>query len=115
MIITRIAGAIDGRIVAGDRTASDRGVTKVYAGNRISDILRKADSDTLLVSGIASRHLLDIAQLMDAPCVCLAGNAPADTKLVQAAESRGIALMVSPLGAAGICGRLKSSLSVETD
>lgn len=113
--ILGMACLIDGRIVAGEKTAAHRRVAKVYAGNRISDILRNADNETLLVSGLASRHLLDVAQLLEVPCVCLAGSVSADSKLAQLAESRGIVLIVSALEADEICGRLGKNLSGEAD
>lgn len=100
-----IAEKIGGRLVAG--SPGTRLVDRVYAGDRMSDVLDQAAPGTMLVSHLASHHLLRVAELMDVPCVCLAGNATPVADLVRAAEQQGTALMVSGLEVGKICERLR--------
>lgn len=100
-----IAKKIDARIVAG--ASRIRLVERVYAGNRMSDVLDQAAPGTMLVSAMASQHLLRIAGLMDVSCVCVAGHDAPEADLVRTAEQQGTALMVSGLEVGKICERLR--------
>ena len=88
---------------------------RVYAGDRMSDVLGGASSHTLVVSPLATAHVLRVARLLDVPGVCFAGTDAPAGELVAAANRQGTVLMASRLGAEEICGRLRSHVAVEND
>jgi len=52
----------------------DHVIDRVYAGDRISDLLAHASRQTLLVTNLSSALLVCAAELMDVPAVCLVGG-----------------------------------------
>ena len=85
-------------------------VERVYAGDRISDLLNHASETTLLVSNLAGAQLIRLADLMDVPAICLVGGLQPDAEFVSAAESHGMVVMVSPVGMFETCGRIYQCL-----
>ncbi len=45
-------------------------ITRIYAGDRVSDLLNEASSTTLLVTNLANLQMLRVAELMEVPGVC---------------------------------------------
>jgi hypothetical protein len=86
-------------------------VDQVYAGDRISDLLGAAGDHTLLVSNLASTHLIRVAELMDIPGICLVGGQKPDETMLAAARAHGTLLMVSPFALFETCGRLYRCLT----
>ncbi len=95
-------------------TGTDAEVHRVYAGDRISDLLDQAGEDTLLVTNLACAQLMDLADLMDSPGVCLVNNCPPDEAALAAAARKGLLIMRSPVGIYETCGRMYQVLN-ETD
>jgi len=89
-------------------------IDQVYAGDRISDLLNAAGENVLLVSNLASGHLLRVATLMDLPGLCLVSRQKPDQAMIEAAQEHGTLLMVSPVGLFETCGRIFRSLSSES-
>jgi hypothetical protein len=110
MKLEELAKAIDAKVVT-----PARGVTveadQVYAGDRISDLLNAAGENVLLVTNLASSHLLRVAELMEVPGICLVGRQEPDAAMLQTAQEHGTLLMVSPVGLFETCGRLYRSLA----
>lgn len=98
-------------VTAGRDAAVD--VAQVYAGDRISDLLNAAGEHTLLVSNLASAHLLRVAELMDIPGICLVQGQMPDEAMLAAAREHGTLLMVSPWGLFETCGRIHAALAEE--
>jgi hypothetical protein len=94
---------------------SGRGITveadQIYAGDRISDLLNAAGENVLLVSNLASTHLLRVAELMEVPGICLVGRQQPDAAMLETAKEHGTLLMVSPVGLFETCGRIYQSLT----
>jgi len=85
-------------------------VERVYAGDRISDMLEQASDTTLVVTNLMGASLLRVAQLMDIPAVCLVNGKEPDPAMKEAAERQGTALLVSPFDMFETCGRLYAAL-----
>jgi hypothetical protein len=105
MKLSEIAKGIDARLIPGPG-AADREVSRVYAGDRISDLIEQAAPDTLLVTNIANAQLIRVAELMDVPGLCLVNGAEPAPELAAAAEKNGIRIMVSAAGLFATCGKL---------
>ncbi len=85
-------------------------VDQVYAGDRISDLLNAAGEHHLLVSNLASAHLLRVAELMDIPGLCLVQGQRPDEAMLAAAREHGTTLMGSPVGLFETCGLIWQAL-----
>lgn len=81
-------------------------VVRVYASDRISDLLNEVTDGTLLVTNLSNSTLVRLIQLMDVASVCLLNGAEPEEPIIAAAQKHGAALMVSPLGMYETCGRL---------
>ena len=79
-------------------------VAKVYAGDRVSDLLNEASDRTLLVSNLASVQMLRVAELMDVPGICFVNGIEPDAEMIQLARDNDTLLMVSPQGVFETCG-----------
>ena len=109
MNLDEIALRIGARIVSGPSAAAS--VERVYAGDRISDLLNNADPRALLISNIVGPQLLRVAQLMDVPGICLLNGTMPDGELLAAAGAHQTLLMVSPAGMYETCGRIYQCLT----
>jgi redox-sensing transcriptional repressor len=88
-------------------------VAKVYAGDRVSDLLNEASDKTLLVSNLASLQMLRVAELMDVPGICFVNGVEPDTEMIRLAEDNDTLLMVSPAGVFETCGLIYRALDGE--
>ena len=95
------------KAIGADVKTPGRGVTveadQIYAGDRISDLLNAAGESVLLVSNLASNHLMRVAELMEVPGICLVGRQQPDAAMLETAEEHGTLLMVSPAGLFETC------------
>ncbi len=85
-------------------------VAKIYAGDRVSDLLNEASDETLLVSNLASVQMLRVAELMDVPGICFVNGVEPDDEMVQLARENATLLMVSPQGVFETCGLIYQHL-----
>jgi redox-sensing transcriptional repressor len=112
MRLGELAQRIGARVVTdGGRAQAE--VTRVYAGDRVSDLLNEADEHTLLVSNLASAQLLRVAELMDVPGICFVNGHEPDAGMVQLAERNGTLLMVADEGVFETCGRIYQAVAGE--
>ena len=81
-------------------------IQRVYAGDRMSDLLNQVSDTTLLVTNLSNSAIIRIVELMDVPGICLLNGVKPETGLLDAAEEHGTVLMVSPDGMFETCGRL---------
>ena len=84
----------------------DAEIKRIYAGDRISDLLSQGDTETLLVTNLTGVHIPRAAKLMDVPAVCLLNGISPEPALTTAAETNGMVLLVSPYDMFETCGRL---------
>jgi hypothetical protein len=112
MRLATLADSIGAKILMPGRDVTV-GLDQVYAGDRISDLLNEAKDNTLLVSNLASTHLIRVAELMDVPGICLVGGQQPDAAMLATAREHGTLLMVSPAGLFETCGRIHHCLAEE--
>ena len=89
---------------------SDTEIDRVCAGDNISHLLNQASENTLVVTHLTGHSLVRAVSLVDAPAICLLNGATPEADVVQAAQSHGTALIVSPVGMFETCGRLYQCL-----
>jgi len=73
-------------------------VRAVHASDTMSSLIANASCDTLLVTSLNNSQLIRVAELMDAPGLCLVGGAQPSPELVARAREAGAVIMVSPFG-----------------
>jgi hypothetical protein len=81
-------------------------VDRVYAGDRMSDLINAAGPGMLLVTNLDGAQLLRVAELMDVAGVCLARGAAPKPETVAAAAAQGVVLLASPGDLFETCGLL---------
>jgi redox-sensing transcriptional repressor len=96
-------------IVSGDQCKTN--VTKIYAGDRVSDLLHEASEKTLLVTKLANLQMVRVAELIDVPGICFVDDTDPSDEIVELAKNNGTLLMVSPLGIFETCGLIFQNLS----
>jgi hypothetical protein len=73
-------------------------VSRVYAADTMSELIAHAAAGTILVTHLDNAQLARVAELMDAPAVCLVDRANPAPGLLEAAGRAGAAVVVSRLG-----------------
>ena len=104
-----LAGKIGAAILSHPDKAGAIEIHRVFAGNRMSELLLFATDGTLLVSNLANKHLVRVATLLEAPGICLCEGVKPDEALIRAATESGKVLLVSPADMAETCRRLGDS------
>jgi redox-sensing transcriptional repressor len=112
MKLEDLATHIGARLVTPGRPGGTT-VSRIYAGDRVSDLLNEASDKTLLVSNLASVQMLRVAELMDVPGICFVNGVEPDPEMVQLARDNDTLLMVSPQGVFETCGLIYAALDRE--
>jgi hypothetical protein len=105
MNLQDLAARIEARIVVRGRAADAR-IDRIYAGDRISDLLSHASDSTLVVTNLTGPQLIHAAELMDVPGLCLVSNQSPEAGMLAAAGAHGLCVMISPADLFETCGRL---------
>ena len=88
-------------------------IARIYAGDRVSDLLNEASDKTLLVSNLASVQMLRVAELMDVPGICFVGGIQPAAEVIELAKASGTLVLVSPVGVFETCGLIYRHLGGE--
>jgi redox-sensing transcriptional repressor len=112
MKLEDLAQNIGARVVTPGRPGGTE-IAKIYAGDRVSDLLNAASAQTLLVSNLASVQMLRVAELMDVPGICFVNDVEPGADVVELARQTGTLLLVSPSGVFETCGLIYQYLSGE--
>jgi len=112
MKLEDLAAKIGATVVSQGRPEGTE-VARIYAGDRVSDLLNHASDKTLLVSNLASIQMLRIAELMDVPGVCFVGGVVPDAEIVELAQANRTFVMVSPAGVYETCALIYNVLAAE--
>lgn len=112
MKLEDLAHNIGARVITPGRPGGTE-IARIYAGDRVSDLLNEASDQTLLVSNLASVQMLRVAELMDVPGICFVNDVEPDTDVVELARRNGTLLLVSPAGVFETCGLIYQYLSGE--
>ncbi|MFA5865044.1 MAG: hypothetical protein WC975_10210 [Phycisphaerae bacterium] len=113
MNLEYLARNIDAKVFSRGRPMNVE-INRIYAGDRISDLLSQAPHRTLLVTNLASAQIMRVAQLMDISGICLLNNITPEPEIIQIALEHQTLLMVSPLGMFETCGRLYQTIIEES-
>ena len=70
-------------------------VARIFSSNTMSDLIANAASDTLLVTSLNNSQLVRVAELMDAPGICLVSGAVPSPALLAGAGRAGKTIAVS--------------------
>jgi redox-sensing transcriptional repressor len=89
----------------------DAKITRIYAGDRVSDLLNEASSTTLLVTNLANLQMLRVAELMEVPGVCFVEGVEPDREVAELASRNHTMLLVSPVGVFETCGLIYQLLA----
>jgi hypothetical protein len=109
MKISEIAQTIGAKVLS-PGNGGDSDITNVWAGDKMSDLLNAASSETLLVTHLNNQQLIRAAELMDIPAICFLGGSSPDDELIKAINKIGTVLLSSPFGMYETCGRLYQCL-----
>jgi redox-sensing transcriptional repressor len=90
---------------------ADAQITRIYAGDRVSDLLNEASSKTLLVTNLANLQMLRVAELMEVPGICFVDGVEPDQEVVELASRNHTMLVVSPAGVFETCGLIYQFLA----
>ena len=112
MKLEDLAHDIGARVITSGRPGGTE-IAKIYAGDRVSDLLNEASDRTLLVSNLASVQMLRVAELMDVPGICFVNDVEPDADVVDLARQNGTLLLVSPAGVFETCELIYQVLSGE--
>jgi redox-sensing transcriptional repressor len=105
MKLEDLATSIGARVVTPGKPDGTT-VARIYAGDRVSDLLNQASDETLLVTNLASVQMLRVAELMDVPGICFVSGVEPDPEMIHLAADNDTLLMVSPQGVFETCGRI---------
>lgn len=108
--LEQLAERIGARIIV-PSVRGDTNVTKIYAGDRVSDLLHEASQKTLLVTKLANVQMVRVADLIDVPGICFVDDIDPSQEIIDLAQNNGTLLMVSPLGIFETCGLIFHHLS----
>jgi serine kinase of HPr protein (carbohydrate metabolism regulator) len=109
MTIEKLAAQINAQLCPGAREPSAE-VAGIYTACTMSSLIANASRDTLLVTSLNNSQLIRVAELMDAPGLCLAGAVQPVPELLALARRSGIAIIVSPWSLEETRGRLEACL-----
>ncbi len=112
MNLGELARRIGARILTPGRE-NETEVTRIYAGDRVSDLLNEASDKTLLVTNLTNLQMVRVAELMEVPGICFVDGVDPDQEIVDLAAQNGTVLMVSPAGVYETCGIIYQLLAPE--
>ncbi len=79
-------------------------MTRIYAGDRVSDLLSEASDTTLLVTNLANLQMVRVAELMEVPGICFVDGVDPGPEIIELATENHTLLMVSAVGVFETCG-----------
>jgi hypothetical protein len=97
MEVGELATRINARVYAGAVEPRPR-VRSFHAADTMSGLISNASPETLLVTSLNNSQLIRVAELMDAPGLCLVGAVEPSPELIAQARRSGVAIIVSPHG-----------------
>lgn len=86
-------------------------ITRIYAGDRVSDLLSEASRDTLLITNLANLQMVRVAELMEVPGICFVDGIRPDPEVIEQAMENDTFVMVSPVSVFETCGRIYQLLT----
>ena len=96
-------------VTAGD--AEQRTVTKIYAGDRVSDLLNEASDKTLLITNLVNLQMVRMAELMEVPGICFVDGVTPSREIIDLANQNNTSIMISQPGVFETCGLIYQLLA----
>lgn len=103
MNIQDIIQAINAEVVV---KGKEKEIDKVFAGDRISDLIHNADDKTLIITHLNHISLIQLFQIFDVPAICLITDAEPIQELIVSAEKKEAYLIISPVSMYETCGMI---------
>jgi hypothetical protein len=110
MKLRELADKIGAKILTHEEKAAAAEIDRIYAGDRMSDLLSHSSETTLLVTNLSNTVLRHVAELMSVPGICLLNGVTPEQEIVRSALENDTVLIVSPVGMFETCGRLYKCL-----
>jgi redox-sensing transcriptional repressor len=110
MKLEELAQKIGARILT-PGSPSGTEVTRIYAGDRVSDLLNEASDKTLLVTNLANVQMIRLAELMEVPGVCFVDGVDPEREIIELATADHTMIIVSPVGVFETCGLIYQVLA----
>ncbi len=101
MIVQDIIRSINAEIIVRGGTTR---IEKIFAGDRISDLIHYADESTLIITHLNHISLVQLFQIFEVPAICLITETEPIQELIENAEVKKAHLFVSPLEMYETCG-----------
>jgi len=79
-------------------------IEKVFAGDRISDLIHSADEKTLIVTHLNHISLVQLFNIFEVPAICLITDTDPIFELIESAKENKAFLLVSSLEMYETCG-----------
>lgn len=79
-------------------------IKKVFAGDRISDLIHSSDEKTLIITHLNHISLVQLFNIFDVPAICLVTDSDPIPELIESAEENKAFLLVSSLEMFETCG-----------
>lgn len=83
-------------------------IEKVFAGDRISDLIFSANKNTLIITHLNHISLVQLFNIFEVPAICLVTNSDPIHELIESAKENKAFLMVSSLEMYETCGIIYS-------
>lgn len=93
MKLSRVAGELGARILAGIERAAVIDVENIIATNTMSELMALAHPAVLPVTELDGPQVVHALELLDVGCVCLAGGGGTPERLLRAATASGLAVL----------------------
>jgi len=84
----------------------DRVLSGAYTSDLLSDVMGKAEADSVLITIQAHKNTVAVASLVGLAAIVLCGDRPIPEDMVEAAAAEGVALFSTSLTQFEVSGRL---------
>lgn len=85
---------------------TERDIDGVYTGDLLSWVMSRLTADNVWITIMSNINVVAVASLADAACVILAEGVQPDTDALEAAKSKDVTLLSSPLDAYTLCVKI---------
>lgn len=86
-------------------------ITGGYCSDLLSDVMANAAAGNVLVTILAHRNVLAVAQLLGLAAVIITGGKQPDHETISIAREKGIALFTTPFNSFQVCGLIYDYLT----
>ncbi len=108
MKLKEIIDLLEGNLLCGKERLDDD-LQSAFASDLMSDVLTVADSEILLITGLANIQTIRTSEMSDISHILLVRNKKATVEMLSLAIENGIALIESPYSMFRVCGILFNS------